>query len=397
MNILNISQSFKIVGGSDVYFRSLTELLQYYGMTVDEFASLPEDSEDYPKELDFEHPGVSDIAKYIYNPEAKKKLSRFLQRKKYDVAHLHIYYGKLTSSILQPLKDRGIPIIQTLHDYKLVCATYRLFDGKKICFDCRNNQFYKCFLKKCNRNSYLRSGLSVTESYVSVWLGSQSQIDHFITVSDFQQAQFRKMGFKGENISTVHNFLSLEGYPVAYQTGDYVLYFGRVEKEKGVAVLLDAFELLPAGIRLVIAGDGTYRDEMLQRIETSPKLKSNVTYAGFHKKEALSTIIAEARFVIVPTIVYETFGLAVIEAMGHFKPVIGVNHGGITEIISQGEDGYRVTPGSAKEIAERTVELWNNEPLVKQMGHAGRKKVETQFSQEQHFEKIRAIYEKYTR
>ncbi len=159
MKVLNISQSFEIKGGSDVYFRSLTELLREHGLQVEEFASTPENSEVYPKAIDFEKPGLKEVAKYIYNPEAKQKLGSLLGRTSFDVAHLHIYYGKLTTSILAPLKDQGIPIIQTLHEYKIVCPTYKLYDGRNVCLECKNNRFYKCFLKKCNRNSYVRSAL----------------------------------------------------------------------------------------------------------------------------------------------------------------------------------------------------------------------------------------------
>lgn len=397
MKVLNISQSFEMKGGSDVYFRSLSELLRLHGLQVEEFASTPENSEVYPTAIDFEKPGLKEVAKFIYNPEAKQKLGALLGRTSFDVAHLHIYYGKLTASILAPLKDRGIPIIQTLHEYKVVCPTYKLYDGRNVCLECKNNRFYKCFLKKCNRNSYVRSALSVLESYVSLWMGSQDKIDHFITVSDFQKEHLFKMGFKRENITTVHNFISLDGFPTQYTEGFYVLYFGRVEKEKGVEHLLNVFEKLPVHIKLVIAGDGNYREEMLRRIEASEKLKANVTFAGFHKKEALAKIIQNARFVMVPSVWFETFGLTVIEAMGHFKPVIGSNLGGITEIISQGEDGFLVSSGNEDEMRERILELWQDKDRIRQMGHAGRKKVQQKFSQEQHFEKIKSIYEKYVR
>ena len=233
------------------------------------------------------------------------------------------------------------------------------------------------------------------ESYVSLWLGSQDKIDHFITVSDFQKNQLYKMGFNRENITTVHNFISLDGFPTDYQEGNYVLYFGRLEKEKGVEWLLNTFEKLP-DVKLVVVGDGSYKEEFLQRLESSPVLKRNVHYLGFKSKNELTEIIYKSKFVVVPSIWYETFGLTVIEAMGHLKPVIGASIGGITEIISDGVDGFLVEPGNEQQLYTRILDLWQQDSLIKEMGIKARRKVEEHFSPEAHFMKLKAIYSKYT-
>lgn len=124
-------------------------------------------------------------------------------------------------------------------------------------------------------------------------MGSQHLIDHFITVSDFQRQEILKMGFPDEKISTVHNFVDLEKFPFKYTTGEnYVLYFGRIEKVKGLEVLLDALELIPDNIRVFIAGEGEYKNEMLSRIEKSDILRKRVQYIGFLKGQDLSNVIA---------------------------------------------------------------------------------------------------------
>lgn len=396
MNILNISQSFEVRGGSDVYFHLLSDLLRQNGFSVDEFASIDGENSLFPKSINFEKSEFSTIMKYIYNIEARQKIDSFIKKKEYNMAHLHIYYGKLTASILNPLKSAGIPIVQTLHEYKLVCPTYKLYNGQANCSACKGNNFYNAILKKCNRGSVARSALSMLESYISVWMGSQRLIDHFITVSDFQRQEILKMGFSDEKISTVHNFIDLEKFPSSYTAGQsYALYFGRIEKVKGLEVLLDAIELIPDNIKIFIAGEGEYKNEMLGRIEKSDVLRKRIQYIGFLKGQELSNAIQQAKFVIVPSIWYETFGLTVVEAMASSKPVIGSNIGGISEIIEDGETGYLVFPNNKEQLAERIETLYNDNSLIKEMGLKARARVETKFSKESHFAKLKEIYNKY--
>lgn len=396
MEIINISQSFEIKGGSDTYFKALSALLADHGITVKEFASSVNESEVYPRAINFDKPSLTEIVKYFYNPDAKKKLESFLSANRFDVAHLHIYYGKLTSSILQPLKKQGIPIVQTLHEYKIVCPTYKLYDGHALCKDCSGNHFYKALFKKCNRDSFAKTFISAAEAYVSLWGGSQSLIDRFITVSDFQKRQIADMGFKSDKITTVHNFIDLSTYPDFYREGEYVLFFGRIEQVKGIDSLIDAFESLPDHMKLLIIGHGGYETEVRKRIDASSSLGKKIKILGFMNKEEISRAIHQSKFVVVPSIWYETFGLTVVEAMAHFKPVIGANIGGITEIISDGQDGFLITPGSQVELADQIKLLWNDESLIKKMGMAARQKVEQHFSPQQHFEKLNTIYRELT-
>jgi len=386
MKVLNVSQSFEVRGGSDVYFHLLTDLLRENGVLVEEFASSNNDDQ-FPKEIDFENSGISDVFGYIYNFEAKRKIDKYVKGKKFDIAHLHIYYGMLTSSILQPLKNNSIPIIQTLHEYKL-------YDGNNICFTCKNNNFYKSLTKNCNRNSFARTALSAVESYVSLSFGSQSLIDHYITVSDFQKKQIVDMGFDANKMTTVHNFVEVNNKFINNKIGDYVLYFGRLEKEKGIQVLLDCFKNLSSSVKLVIVGDGSYRDEVIMQIETSKTLQLNTKYLGFKQRNEVNIIIQNAKFIVVPSIWYETFGLTVIEAMSFSKPVIGSNLGGITEIIDDGIDGYLVEANNSNLLTEKIIRLWDDNSLVKTMGENALLKVKERFSKEAHLNKIKDVYEK---
>ncbi len=240
MNVININQSSRIHGGSDVYWASLSTLLRENGHIVSEFFSLdPDDASEenasvYPQSIDFNRPGLLDAFKYIYNKDAANKLKKFIHNRNIDIAHLHIYYGKLSSSILGVLRSEGVPIVQTLHEYKIVCPVYTMFRNDKVCYECAGNKFYRGVINRCNRESVARSLVSVAESYASLALGSQLKIDRYITVSDFQRQLISDMGFDTSKVTTIHNFIDDSDFNPATVMPEFFLYIGRIVKEKGI-------------------------------------------------------------------------------------------------------------------------------------------------------------------
>ncbi len=392
--IINISQNVEPVGGSDIYFHRLTELLRFNEYFVEEFASSKDkEYSDLPYSVDFDNPNLSTLFKYLYNNEARVKLASKLDKNKFDIAHLHIYYGKLTSSIIGELKNRHIPIVQTLHEYKLVCPTYKMYDGNQNCFTCTGNNFYKALTKSCNRGSFSRTAFSVLESYVSLFLGSQSKIDHFVTVSDFQKRQISEMGFDISNVTTIHNFVDLPSNDYSSNFENYILYYGRIEKVKGIHILLDALKILDSNIKLVIAGTGEYLSELEEKVKEDVKLRSNVSFVGFKSGNELIRLVANSLFVVVPSIWFETFGLTVVEAMSFGKPVIGSNIGGISEIIENGYNGFLTEPENEIDLADKINHLLKDKFVLREMGRSARNTVLTKFSSASHFAKINKLYE----
>ncbi|MGF1717046.1 glycosyltransferase family 4 protein [Photobacterium chitinilyticum] len=391
MKIINVNQSSRVVGGSDIYWKSLTELLRSNGNEVFEFHPSVESDAVFPKELDFNNPKLLDFFKYCYNYEAEKKLNKFVEMHNPQLAHLHIYYGKLTASILKPFQQRDIPVVQTLHEYKIVCPTYKMYRDNKVCYACSNNNFYKAALYKCNRNSIPRSILTSLESYVSLIKGSQSMIQQYISVSDYQRNELIKMGIDGNKVKTVHNFIEDSLFFPEYNDGEYFLYFGRVEKEKGIDVIIDTAERTKKhGAKFLVVGDGNYLKEALSIVNT--RNIDNIKFHGPTSRNNISTLINKSIAVLAPSLWSETFGLVLLEAFACSKPVIASDIGGMTEIITDGTDGFLVSPGSVDELVDKVIFLSSNVKVAKEMGASGLIKQKTLFSKKAHYEKIKSIY-----
>jgi glycosyltransferase involved in cell wall biosynthesis len=395
--ILNAGQNYQLRGGSERYQFVLSELLQKKGHRVIPFAvhhpknQVTQWSEYFPRRVNFEHPRLADLIQFIYSRPAATAINRLLKDIPIDIAHLHIYYGQLTASILTPLQEAGVPIVQTLHEYKIVCPVYTLVSNGEICQACKGHAFWNATLKRCNRGSVARSLLSTVESYVSKALGSVRNIDHFITVSNFQREKVIELGLPAEKVTTIHNFIDTNSIQPSVEPGEYFLYVGRLERIKGLFTLIEAASSLNE-IPLLIAGDGEARLELEQLIEQND-LK-HIHLLGFKGENELHQLIRNSICTLAPSEWYETFGLTLIESLAHGRPAIASYIGGMSELLSDTTDGFLVPPKNVEVLREKMSWMAKHRREAVEMGQAGRQKVETQFNPEIHYEKILDVYRK---
>ncbi|MEM7591698.1 MAG: glycosyltransferase family 4 protein [Cyanobacteria bacterium P01_A01_bin.83] len=395
--ILNAGQNYHIHGGSDRYQFILSNLLHQHGHCVIPFAADSPKNESTPwsryfaPEVNFASPTLIDLLRFIYSKPAESAIKNLIEDVPIDIAHLHIYYGKLTASILEPLRQARVPIIQTLHEYKIVCPVYTLISDGEICQACQGKNFWHAMRKRCNRGSLSRSMLSSMESYVSRAFGSISKIDHFITVSHFQRKKMIELGIPAEKLTTVHNFIDTSEIEPNYRPGEYLLYFGRLEDYKGIFTLVEAASTLK-NVPLLIVGDGEARFELEKVIEK--RNLQHIKLLGFKQKDELLPLIRNSICTIAPSEWYETFGFTLVESFAHGRPVIASRIGGMTEIVTDTVDGYLVSPGNVEELQSRMLWMATHRHKAVEMGLAGRLKVETKFCPELHYEKILSLYQK---
>ena len=393
--IVNASQNYFVRGGSDRYFFVLSELLEQHGHRVIPFAArqardLPSEwSAYFPQSVDFASPGPADLARFIYSRPAARQMRRLLADEQPDLAHLHIYYGQLTGSILKPLTAAGVPIVQTLHDFKLVCPVYSLLSHGQICEACQGKHFWRAVTRRCNRGSLARSALSAAETYVTHWLGAVDRIDHFITVSDFQRRKCIELGVPAEKMTTVHNFADSTQFEPADRPGDYLLYFGRIEQLKGIYTLLEAAAQTPS-VPLWIVGTGDAEQHVAELIRQ--RQLDHVRMLGFKSGSELHNLIRHSVATLLPSEGYDNCPMSVLESLALARPVIGSQIGGIPELIRDGNDGYLVPPGDAEALADRMQTLFDDPHEAATMGLAGRHKIETEFNPQLHYRRVLDVY-----
>ncbi|MBV1867939.1 MAG: glycosyltransferase family 4 protein [Marinosulfonomonas sp.] len=353
MKILQISHNYHVTGGSDAVFFATTELLQNAGHQVVPFCmdsphNLPTRwSGFFPRGADTKTRNVSDTLRYFYNLEARRKLEELLRvAGPFDVAHIHIYHGKMTPAILPALRRHRIPVLHSLHEYKLACPVYTMQRNEKPCDSCLTSGPLTSLRHRCKDGSLVRSAVMAAEFMTARMLGDVRLIDRFLCVSDFQRRVMVRATIPVAKLATLHNFVDTTALKFQGDDDGYLLYFGRIEKLKGLPTLLDA--VAKTGHKLIIAGKGDWVQQLVARISHL----SNVEYVGFKTGPELSHLVARARAVVVPSEWNENCPMSVLEAKARGKPVIGANIGGIPELIRDGIDGFLFTPGNANALAK---------------------------------------------
>lgn len=392
MKILNIGHNLFVAGGSDRVLIETGLLLEDNGHEVIPYCAANENNMAskykpfFPTSIDFNNITPSSLLSFFYNFEAKKQLIKLIENQKseFNVAHLHIYYGKLTTSILHALSAKGIPIIQSLHEYKLACPVYTMEHKGDVCDACIGGNRLPCVIKKCKNDSVVQSVIMALESSFSRRMGDIRHIDLFLSVSEFHSTIMEKVGIPKSKLHVLHNFVDTDKYRTTESHDDYYLYFGRIEKLKGMDTLINAFK--NSNHKLVIVGAGVY----LPHVEALISSIDNISYDGFKNGEELIDIIAHAKCVIVPSEWYENCPMNVLEAKALSRPVIGANIGGIPELIRDGVDGYVFEPGSVQGLKEAIDKIDSH---FASFSSEARKDAVERFSKEAYYKKLVSFYE----
>lgn len=337
--------------------------------------------------------GVAAIPGMIHNRAAGRRFGSLLSELRPDIIHCHNIYGTLTTSILVEAKRRGIPAVLTAHDAKLVCPSYLCLDHGEVCEACQGRRYHHCLLNRCHKDSLAASAIYTAESYFNKWLKRWEILNQVITPSRFLKSLLEKSGYPADWITYLPNPVDTKALQPNFKPGDYVLYAGRLSKEKGVLTLLKAAE--GTGIPLRIVGDGPIRTEA-QKFAAGRSL-SNVEFLGYKSGPDLAAMFANAAFVVMPSEWYENGPISLLEAYAYGKPVLGARIGGIPEFIVPGETGELFESRNADELRQRMLWLWSNKPRLEDMGHAARRFVEQNHSFDRHYEGLMSIYHRYVK
>ncbi|WP_375271294.1 glycosyltransferase family 4 protein [Sphingomonas sp.] len=410
MRILNVSQNYFVVGGMDVAMFTLERVLRDHGHAVIPFAAADAANAEtpfagyFPAAPRTEASGAS-LLRTLYAPGARAALARLLDEHPVDLVHLHSYFKRLTPAILPELRRRGLPVVQTLHEYRAVCPVSTLFRDGHVCTDCAHGAYAHVIRHRCAGGSLARSAWNYAEMRLSDWLGHKRDIARFVTVSDYQRDMLIAMGMEADKLVTVHHPVELPPAPPDPRAGEHVLFFGRLETAKGADLLpeiaagladagLEDAGLRDAGVgnaRLVIAGDGSRRAEIARAVDA--RGLTNVVFAGMLRGAALDDAIARASCVIVPSLWPEAFGLTAVEALAHGTPVVASAIGGMLDTVRDGVDGYLVPPGDVAAMVERVRRLVADPARARAMGLAGRARMATDFSADVFYDRTMRVYE----
>jgi glycosyltransferase involved in cell wall biosynthesis len=328
-------------------------------------------------------------ANVLYSREAAAKIGAALDKVRPDIVHVHNFAHQISPSILPVIKKRNIPIVMTMHDFKMVCPAYAMLSRGHVCEKCTGGKYFHCALNKCTKGSFAKSALNTMEMYLHhSFLRIYEAIDRFIAPSLFMMEKTRAMGFKGR-MEHLSNFVDLGRYSAMPGPGEeYFVYFGRLSREKGIMTLVEAMR--PLRVPLLIIGEGPMKEELMNL--GAREGLGHIRFPGYLTGEALKEKIRYARAVIVPSECYENNPRSLIESYALGRPVIGARIGGIPELIEEGLTGLSFEHGQSLQLRERILYFLEHPEEAEKMGHNARQLAQARFSSLKHYEGLMQIY-----
>lgn len=402
MKILMIDKFYFIMGGAERYYFELSDILKSHGHQVIPFSMNHPDNFSTPYSKFFvdyinynrisfsKNPvqGMLAFIRMIFSTQAQKRIQRLIDQEKPDIAHIHMIDHQLSPSILTTLKKNGIPIIQTVHQYKLVCPNYRLYNmrTKKICEKCLKGNYFHPLWERCHKNSFIASVMISFETSIhKLFRLYENNIDLFHVPSNFMGTKLIQAGINKQKIEHLFYTIDMDKFSPHYEFEDYFVYYGRLALEKGIMTLLKAMNGIISS-KLIIVGDGPQKQE-LEKYTESQNLK-NVIFAGLKYGDELKKIISSAKFVVVPSEWYDNSPLVIYESFAMGKPVIGSDIGGIPELIQDKKCGLVFKPGDSGMLAEKINGMLASDKLILNYGKQARRRAEENFSPHIHYQKI---------
>ena len=402
MKILLINKFLYPKGGDAISTLTTGKVLESQGHQVVFWGMDHPENPEYPykdyfiSQVDYESSGGFSVkaktaVNILYSFEAKKKMAALLKNFQPDMVHLNNFAHQISPSILDVIKDHHIPVVMTMHDYKMVCPIYSMLCKGKVCERCEGGRFYHCGIKRCTKGSLFKSMVNLAEMYLHHRvLNIYGKIDFYISPSQFLKNKVAKMGLRGE-VAHLANFVDVSGFEPRFDCQEKsIVYVGRLSHEKGVETLIDAVNGID--VKLKIIGEGPLKEQLEEKLRT--EAIENVVFLGYRTGQGLHSEIRNSMFLVVPSEWYEVFGLVVTEAFALGKPVLGARIGGIPELVRDWETGLTYTSGYVDDLKEKITQMLENKTKIPEMGKNARSLVERELNAEVYYHNLMEIYDR---
>ncbi len=379
MKIAVVHNEYKQFSGEEAVVADMCRVLEERGQLVCRFIRR---SADIPQ---MRFGKLKAFTQGIYNPFIKKDFRAFLLAEKPDIVHVHNLYPLISPSILPICRKLGIPVVMTLHNYRLACPGGVFYRHGMICEECAGGREWRSIIHNCQNSRFKTLGYALRNWSARVLRLYHDNVDVFLALTEFQKRKLKEYGLPEQRIVVLPNMTrEIEFHPSReHDMVPYVAYAGRLCPEKGIDVILDAAARLPH-VKFRLAGPGAE----LYREKASP----NVEFCGMLSKEELITFYGCCRLAIMASVWYEGFPTVLPELMCLRKPLIVPALGGFPEIVRDGKTGLLFRAGDAADLAKKITTLIANEVLCDTFGKEGHAVYRACYSAEVYGNKLLEVY-----
>ena len=387
MKILLVHNSYQQPGGEDVIFEQEGQMLKNAGHDVVLYRRSNWESQAYP--------GIQKIilAKgALWASDSRRDLVRLLREEKPEIVHVHNTFMMISPSIYSACHEANVPVVQTLHNYRLLCPAATLFREGKVCEECVGGSLWPSVKYGCYRDSRPTTAvvamMLTTHRLLGTW---EHQVTCYVALTEFSRSKFIEGGLPPGKIFVKPNFVSPDPY-ARTGNGDYALFVGRLSPEKRVTTVLAAWKRLPRSIPMKVIGGGPDRAQLeAQAVEGG---LTNVQFLGHLPREQTLAAINNARFLVFSSEWYENFPVTIAEAFACRTPVVASNIGAMKEIVSDGRTGLLFSAGDAEDLSQKVAWAWSHPDEIRVMGIEARNEYESKYTAEKNYTMLMEIYQR---
>jgi glycosyltransferase involved in cell wall biosynthesis len=387
MNILLVHNTYQQAGGEDVAFEQEHRLLQQHGHRVITYVR----SNDELGELSlFER--LTFAQRMISAEDSKREIAEILRIEKPDLVHVHNTFLMISPSVYEACREARVPVLQTLHNYRLSCPAAKFYRDGHVCEECPKWGLWRSAWHGCYRDSHLTTAAVAVMLQVHRARGTwHESVNGFLAPTQFARQKFVASGLPAEKIYIKPNFVHPD--PGAKkEPGCYALFAGRLSEEKGPATLLEAWKRLRVPIPLMIVGDGPLQRKLEEQAANDGF--QDVTFLGRLSVDETRVAMKRAAFLVVPSVWYETFSLNIAEAFACGTPVICSRLGAMRENVADHHTGLHFTPGDARDLADKVEWACAHPGELAVMSREARREYEDYYTAERNYSLLMNIYER---
>ncbi len=387
MKILLIHTSYQQPGGEDVVFEQECSLLQRAGHEVVVYYRTNWEAERYSG---IRRPQLAKHA--VWAADSHRDVAELLRKHRPDVVHIHNTFMMISPSVHWACREADVPVVQTLHNYRLFCPDANFYRDDRVCEECATHSLWRGIRHKCYRDSRAASATAALMLAIHRGLGTWTHtVACYIALTEFARQKFIAGGLPRHRIAVKPTFVSPD--PGRKDgMGDYAIFLGRLSPEKGVRTLLSAWKQLRVSIPLIIIGDGPLRCEVESQV-ISGGLNGVSFRGGVPREEALGAV-KKARFLVLPSECYENFPMSIAEAFACGVPVICSRLGAMQEVVTDGFTGLHFTPSDSEDLVAKVEWAWTHPREMEEMGREARAEYKAKYTAQRNYEMLMEIYTK---
>jgi glycosyltransferase involved in cell wall biosynthesis len=387
MKIVQVHNTYQWPGGEDVIVAQERDVLRSAGHQVLEYRR--SNHEVVSSSLIHQ---IRLAQKVVWSNDTFQEFRALLQREKPDIVHVHNTFVMISPSIYWACAQEGVPVVQSLHNFRLFCPASNFLRNGKICEECTEHSLLRSVAYGCYHDSRFASGAAALMLAAHRWAGTWAEkIDCYIAVSQFARQKFEQGGLPSQKIVVKPHFVYPDPRPRS-SPGVYAVFVGRFTSEKGLPLLLDAWKQIKTSVPLVIVGDGPLRQAL--EAKAAQSARSRVIFRGHLSREETLATIKGSKILVCASECYEQGPATILEAYACGVPVIAPSLGPIDEVVDDETTGLLFRAGDPAHLAQKIDWALGHEEQILTMGQRARAKFESTYSGDRNYARLMEIYER---